>query len=197
MAHFSFLLLCWGLCARAFCCKHIILPRACLSSLELLLSVKLSHNIINVRPKQKSEFGLVRPDAAVWVLTCCFLTLPSCRRWNLPGHLPGFHPHGLQRSGQAEPLPAVRSSETLIRPARGRRRVCAPPPPSLPRPPRARRASRWSFRAASAAAAHVAPASLCQSEPETQPRKQQCKWRRASVKRNPHVFVLPSRTSTH
>ena len=39
----------------------------------------------------------------------------SCRRWNLPGHFPGFHPHGVQRPGQAEPLPAVRSAKTLTR----------------------------------------------------------------------------------
>uniref|UniRef100_A0AAQ4R0I6 Arf-GAP with coiled-coil, ANK repeat and PH domain-containing protein n=1 Tax=Gasterosteus aculeatus aculeatus TaxID=481459 RepID=A0AAQ4R0I6_GASAC len=34
-------------------------------------------------------------------------------RRNLPGHFPGFHPDGLQRPGQAEPLPAVRCPTTL------------------------------------------------------------------------------------
>lgn len=51
------------------------------------------------------------------VADVCFLGLP--RRWNLPGHLPGFHPDGLERSGQTEPLPAVRHAETLT--PRGRR----------------------------------------------------------------------------
>lgn len=45
---------------------------------------------------------------------CSFLVFVLlCRRWNLPGHLPGLHPHGLQWPGQAEPLPAVRPAATL------------------------------------------------------------------------------------
>lgn len=48
----------------------------------------------------------------VYVCSTCFSFLYRGR--NLPGHLPGLHPHGLQRPGQAEPLPAVRPSETLM-----------------------------------------------------------------------------------
>lgn len=112
MVHFFFLLLCWRLlCARAFCWKHRILPHACWRSLELLRYCLISWQYQCEAERRSTK---VQATAGVSALTCCF---PTCRRRDLPGHLPGFYPHGLQRSGQAEPLPAVRSSETLTWPA--------------------------------------------------------------------------------
>lgn len=70
--------------------------------------------------KKKSLQGITEKSVTNIVIYFAFVVdvscpCSSCRRWNLPGHLPGFHPHGLQRPGQAEPLPAVRPAKTLTR----------------------------------------------------------------------------------
>lgn len=97
-------------------------------------TVKLPHSKISIRLKWEWrslkfskgwETEVKLWSSEVWNLMplldshACF---PSDRGWNLPGHLPGFYPHGLQRSREAEPLPAVRSTETLTRSARSHRR---------------------------------------------------------------------------